>query len=232
MTDYSKIDFSKCKLPMWRAYQAKVDLWYGEVHVHANNGWIARKIERGWDVGVPVCTFEQIDELKAICAKVDEFIASELKRIEEESLPPWRDCSREEAQEYKNKFSGDCDWCPIDTYRGQHPPYKFHTRAPKPEQKIPSVKAPEGWEWATVGNRTLCIDRGNNSDAYVPDNKSKRDAMLACVAAYDERHRIDYQTFTNLSLGDQFIILKLEVKGDIMQTNATVRPDDPRILRP
>jgi hypothetical protein len=79
------------------------------------------------------------------CTKlVDAFIESELKRLADEALPPWRACSKEEASAHPERceiFIGQwfpCNGKNIPDYRHRNGD-SFRTRAPKAEPRHVSV---------------------------------------------------------------------------------------------
>lgn len=168
MTDLSKIDFSKCELPRWRGKVLRVDRVIEGIHIDTSDRFgtvhVAVKVlpgfhhpnENQWIAQHPA-TFTELDDLSDICAKVDAFIESELKRIEEEKLPPWRDCTLDEAMA-NPECSEACvkmNRCATDTleqWTTYHKKriercigmsadkYKCRTRAPKPEPKKETVR--------------------------------------------------------------------------------------------
>jgi hypothetical protein len=256
MKDLSKIDWTKCELPMWQTMKFDVKYITGINHpIHIRNHGIGAVAVRGasdgskWRIGTRELTasFTELDDLKAICAKVDAFIETEMRRgvskitIEgtenivmfadewslerdisgyerlvaekaapgfakpEEALPPWRDCTLEEAManpecsEFIWISSSDVaktSWLPIGYRKGEFTggSYGYRTHAPKAEAKMPTVKAPDGWRWERskypLDNPGwhLRSDHcgGKGLFRHVPHDKSERDAMLACVAAYDD----------------------------------------------
>lgn len=127
--------------------------------------------------------------------QVDAFIVAELKRIKEESLPPWRECTLEEALEYPDvskyqyitPYGTFEPWTPIARRQGSPVgTYRYRTRAPKQEPKRPAVKAPEGWYWGKNVRGEFQLSKPTRSDTFsVPWGREVRDAMLACVAAFD-----------------------------------------------
>jgi hypothetical protein len=206
IVDYSKIDFSNCKLPR-----------YENCGMFAVNDGLGVQIQMGDSSKLTVATWCKSDSMhrwrvihvdssvRAFiehlleCTKlVDAFITSELKRIAEEALPPWRECSEEEAQGYRF-LQKDGTWSmlyPMGNHGGSViVSYRYFTRAPKAEPNIPTVKAPEGWEWKldAPGGKTprrwylMRTARPGQGDVYIqPETESDRAAMLACCAAYDE----------------------------------------------
>lgn len=236
MTDLNKIDFSKINPLKWKGRELvarpSVD---GCIMIVGENGWIASRVENQWSfAGNQTVSFAALDELKAICAKVDAFIEEELMRIAEAEMPPWRGCTREEAQEYQftAHYGGKDDWRPIGAIsNGLVGTYEFRTRAPKPEAKVrpeferlrgiipneaevgilhsllahvakpkpepkmPTVRAPTGWRWERsqypLDNPGWHLRSNHFGDNVlfrrVPHDKSERYALLACVAAYDEQ---------------------------------------------
>lgn len=259
MTDLSRIDFSRCELPPWQDVRYSVHYIPNIIHpVHIRNGGIGSIAVRGPDRGAPwrigtrevTATFEELEKLKSICANVDAFIASELKRMEEETLPPWRECAKTEA--LANKSCSEWAWLDHGKWTQWYSSWhvfgggeaRFRTRAPKPdpkkeqsgvekfeslgtvkhggcvtvqhvagcnefffrpspgyeyavkleqvaspkpEPKMPRVKPPDGWRWVHRQNKWYLegIDDGETVLWKVPQDKSNRDATLACVAAYD-----------------------------------------------
>lgn len=173
MINLSNTNFSKLELPRWNGLVLRAVLMIGgSLHIRDGAdsskelfGAIAcRNINDGqWITGHrPKSSFVQLDELKAICAKVDAFIASETKRTAEAALPSWRDCGLEEAQEWTLFYDGEQqqEWRPIDRCNGDSPKerYRYRTRAPK---KDGAIKLTNGFElrWDTnTRYGTICKD--------------------------------------------------------------------------
>jgi hypothetical protein len=156
MTDLSTIDFSKLELPMWNGLVLLAIKRADGVHIRdglesvkERNGAIVCRDEVGvWWVTrqCPQASFSQLDDLKAICAKVDAFIAAEQKRLIEAALPPWRDCGLEEAEEWSWYYDNVREpwWRPMIERLGNEAPecYRYRTRVLKKDEM--SVKMTTG----------------------------------------------------------------------------------------
>lgn len=112
-------------------------------------------------------------------------IAKPAERIEDvgEGYEP---CASKDATECR--LYGD--WRPV-AERECEPVHHFQWRRPKKvEPKLPTVKAPEGQRWHvdSVGcdRPGLSLIGSSLVLCSVPANKARRDAMVACVAAFDE----------------------------------------------
>jgi hypothetical protein len=228
MTDLSKLDFSKCHLPDWNGLQLRA-AWVHGCNLHIRDGEDYLKEVYGaiacyhfdkkeWRVThqVPESDFEQLDELKAICAQVDAFIAAELKRVERANvkLSNGYELLQNHVDDYRAAIlqSGSMyawivtdEWHIASVTRSRNYevlaaiteadalmkpelPWRECPKAEaKVEAKIPMVKPPEGTEWVLWGGKKELAISGKDLWHYAPEDKQHRDAMLACVAAFDEQ---------------------------------------------
>lgn len=72
---------------------------------------------------------------------------------------------------------------------GWYDPDELTIDEPKPESKIPSVTAPDGYRWTLnqFDGKWLIAPESEGHLYSVPGTRCERDAMLACVVAYDEQ---------------------------------------------
>lgn len=163
-----------------------------------------------WQAGEHLGGCSETESLKlfACGSKVDAFIASELAAIE---LAEKRERTKPEPGEgfeycVKEEATHACIWCPghPDGFWGPWKPvshFEFDVQArdylfsrpKKVEPKLPTVKAPEGFAWSPTPDRNgVCLIAWDEMIersvpvVSVPQDKSFRDAMAACVAAFDE----------------------------------------------
>jgi len=121
---------------------------------------------------------------------------------EPKPTPTQRPCTKEFALENPGESEYNlvpyATWYPMRRYSGDSPPYQFRTTAEEPSLKLPTVKIPDSSEWrppkiglnGRYGLRLRFVEDGENALCYVPSSKEYRDAMAACVAAYDELHGV------------------------------------------
>lgn len=142
MTDLSTIDFSKLKLPDWQVRGLCAESNHGRVFMRTQAGCTvaARDINGQWTVMHQDATFAELRALESICSQVDSFIVSERKRIEEEKLPPWRECTMDEAlanpecsEWLDDEKDNDGDWHTMSELEERDVWYRYRTRAPKTE---------------------------------------------------------------------------------------------------
>jgi hypothetical protein len=209
MADLSKIDFTKCVLPMWMTMKWDVKFISGITHpIHIRNGIGAiavRAKSQGspWRIGTRELTasFDELDQLHEMCAQVDAFIERELKRIAEESLPPWRECELEEAEEFRVKGpEWPLNWLPIAVRVGAYEPSKYEYRTRKPLPKLPTVVLPDGCSFAEHRG-VLLYDSRTGVSYRVPTDDRTRDIFLACCAASDEMREKHILTTDDDGLG-------------------------------
>jgi hypothetical protein len=207
-----KIDLSKLKLepldstvPLFVAnYQNWVSIRSAETTVTI----IRRDVDSDWTThdGARCMSKRQLDAMFARAEKVDAFIvaeitASEQRELREKHKPAcgdgWEFCDKENATEacvFSNMGNRWFRWETVSSYafNCNSECYLFRRPISNPEPKLPSVKAPEGWSWGVPNyNRSrVQIQKDNQNVAwFIPEDGNTRDAMAACVAAYDEANR-------------------------------------------
>lgn len=191
MSDLSKIDWSRCEIgilsermsngdlrsirirPVWDEPHRNPVLKLGEpgssVAALTGNGW--QMLE-----GAVLMTIDQVEFVLRYMKHVAAFIESELKRMAEEALPPWRECALEEAM--ANPECSECKISEPPVWSGWFPARwinwlhcdagelktkaRFHTRAPKAALKRRKITGEQAAIELLRGNR---VYRG--SDGYV-----------------------------------------------------------------